>query len=145
MSKVTTLRRSVDGSVNELAFAVTASKSSELLKHLNDVVELHKALDSLSRAAEAVTKILGGSASGLNGWVQRLAEGGKDATMPSVYVAMNRRSTQDKYGDVLATLSAAGTLANALRTKTHLAGAQLEEAWIVHKNAMNKILTRLDG
>lgn len=143
MSKITTMRRSVDGSVNELAFASTASKAPELLRHLDDVKELRKALDALACVGDAVTKVLGGSASGLNGWVQRLAERSKDETMPSVYVAMNK-STQDKYGEVLATLAAAAKLADALKVKTYDAGVQLQEAQAVHKRAMNKILTRFD-
>ena len=143
MPKVTTLRRSITYSVNELAFAITASKSPELLKHLDDVKELRRALDALACVGDAVTKILGGSTSGLNGWVQRLAERSKDQSMPAVYVAMTP-STQDKYGEVLATLAAAAKLADALKTKTYDAGVQLQEATVVHKTAANKILTQHD-
>nr|WP_012476917.1 hypothetical protein [Streptomyces sp. 44030]ABC67349.1 mating pair stabilization and pilus assembly protein [Streptomyces sp. 44030] len=143
MSKVSNIRRSVDWSVNDLCSASFSARNTEMLKHLDDVKELRNVLDSLAVASDYIAKILGGSAAGLNSFVQRLAERSKDETMPSIYLAMNQ-STQDKYTEVLTLLSVAKDFADALKSRTNDAATQLMEAHVVHKTAMNKVLARYD-
>lgn len=145
MSKVTNVHRSINWSVNDLSSAGYTAHSPELVKHLDDAKELRKALDALACVSDAVTKILGGSGFGLKSWTERLAERSTDQSMPSVYVAMKSKRVQDKYGDVLAALNAAAKLAAALKNKTNDAATHLMEATVVHKNEMNKVLSRQDG
>lgn len=145
MSKVNSLHTSLIWASNELSSAGYAAHSPELLKHLDDAKELRKALDALACVSDSVTKILGGSAFGVKNWTERLAERSTDPSMPSVYVAMKSKTVQDKYGDVLAALTAATKLAVDLKTKTNDAATHLMEATVVHKKEMNKILTRLDA
>lgn len=145
MSKVTNVHHSLIYGSSELNSAGYAAHSPELVKHLDDAKELRKALDELTNATDAITKILGGSAFGLKSWTERLAERSTDPTMPSVYVAMKSKTVQDKYGDVLSALNAAAKLAASLKGKTNDAAVHLTEATTVHKREMTKILTRLDG